>query len=119
MKAAIILMTFSFIADQLLQAKTIRQSKHKDSTSLLVHVLTWSVPMFIFALLVAIRTDNVNMYAWWIISCVSHYAIEWCCLRMWTQLFYDKKKSQMAFWILLEHFLLNTVMILMLDYYVG
>ena len=116
MKASAVILLISFIADQLLQLKTIRQAKHKDSGALMLHVVMWSFVMFTFSAVVMIKTEKVEVMIWWFIITIVHFIIEWCCIRMWTHYFYDKSKSLMVFWILLEYTILNMVMILLFDY---
>lgn len=119
MKAAIVFLTISFIADQLLQVKSVRQTKHKDTEILFLHVLTWSIPMFIYSGIVLVKTYNQNIIVWWFLNTIIHFAVEWCCIRMWTYHFYDKNKSLVAFWILLEQFLINISMVITFIYFMG
>lgn len=118
MKAAISILVISFIADQLLQIKSIRQSKHKDTMALMLHVTCWSIVMFAFMGVVLLKGGNQNVILWWFIITVIHFLVEWACLRMWTHFFYDKKKSLMVFWILLEQLVLNVSMLWLFDYLV-
>lgn len=119
MKITLIIITLSFLADQILQFKSVRDTKHKSTTSLILHVATWSVPMLIFSTLVFLRTGNDSIVFWQAILMIAHFLIEWCCIRMWSYLWYDKKRSLMVFWILLDQILLNIAMIVSFDYFIG
>lgn len=118
MKAAILILIISFIADQLFQLKSIRQTKHKDTMSLMLHVALWSIVMFAFMSVLLLKGANQNVILWWFIVTVIHFLVEWCCLRMWTHFFYDNKRSLMVFWILLEQLVLNVSMLWLFDYLV-
>jgi len=119
MKIVLILLALNFIADQLFQHPDIMKGKHKDSTVLFVHVLTWSISTFLFASIVALKTWNVNVYSWWLTTFVIHYAVEWCCLRMWTNYFYDNKRTKMVGWILLEQLIINSSMVAFFIYFMN
>lgn len=80
MKSAVTLLIISFIADQLFQSKTIMQDKHKSTVALFVHVLNWSIAMFIYSSYVFILTGNADILIWWFTISVIHFATEWCCL---------------------------------------
>lgn len=117
------ILLISFVADQLLQLKDVKNNKHKSSVMLLVHVLTWSVPMFVVASILIFNESGAftslwPLY-WWITILVAHFSIEWCTVRQWTNLYYQKNKSAAAFWIHMEHFLLNAVIILSFMYFQG
>lgn len=118
MKTAIIILIISFIADQLLQLKSIRQTKHKDTMALLLHVACWSTVMFVYASLVMIKTGIHQVMMWWSIITVIHFLVEWVCLRAWTHHFYNKSKHTMVLWILLEQIVLNVSMLWLFDYLV-
>lgn len=119
MKLAIILMLFSFVADQIIQPKAIRNHKHKNTSTLMLHVLVWTMVMIPFPVILVIYTGSDNLYLWLPISAIAHFAIEWCCLRTWTHYFYDKNKSMVAFWIILEQLLINSFMIFTLEYFLS
>jgi len=115
MKTSIIILLISFIADQLLQPKSIRQTKHKDTMMLFAHVMLWSIPMLIFTGIVMLKTGDENVLLWWASITFSHYIIEWCCIRMWTHHFYNNNKSLVVFWVLLEQMLINVSMLYLFD----
>jgi len=115
MKLSIIILLISFIADQLLQLKSVRQTKHKDSWALFLHVIMWSFVMFALSAVIAMKTENMNILLWWAFITFNHFIIEWCCIRMWTHHYYNKNKSLMVFWILLEQILMNVSMIYLFE----
>ena len=115
MKLSIIILLISFIADQLLQLKSVRQTKHKDSWTLFLHVTMWSFVMFALSAVIAMKTENMNVLLWWALITFNHFIIEWCCIRMWTHHYYNKNKSLMVFWILLEQILMNVSMLWLFD----
>jgi hypothetical protein len=118
MKTYILIIVISFIADQLLQLKSIRQIKHKDTIALTLHVSMWSIVMSVFTGILLPKCSIQGIVMWWLTITVIHFIVEWACLRMWTHFFYDKKKSLMVFWILLEQLILNVSMLWLFDYLV-
>lgn len=117
MKILLILLALNFIADQLLQHPDVMKSKHKDSAAFLLHVLTWSVSMFLFMAIVMLRTGNMEIIKWWACVFIIHFSVEWCCLRMWTNHYYDKKPAKMVFWILLEQLIISSATIGLFVYF--
>ena len=119
MKILLLLLAVNFIADQLLQHPEIMRNKHKDTSVLFLHVLSWSFTMFLFMAVVMLRTGNIEIVNWWLCISIIHFAIEWVCLRMWTYSFYDNKRSKMVFWILLEQLIINSATVGLFVYFMG
>lgn len=117
MKILLILLAIIFIADQLLQHPDIMRTKHKDTTALFLHVLAWSISTFTFASVIILLTGKIEIYTWWISTFAIHFAVEWCCIRMWTYHYHDNKRSKMVFWILLEQLIINIATIGLFVYF--
>ena len=117
MKILLLLLAINFIADQLLQHTQIMREKHKDTTALFLHVLSWSVSMFLFTAVVMLRTGNTEILKWWLCIFMIHFAVEWMCLRMWTHFYYDKKPTKMVIWILLEQLIINSAIVGLFVYF--
>lgn len=113
MKLLILILTISFFADKLFQPKEIRQNKHKDSFLLLAHVLWWAIPMLCLASIMVFKYEQYWPLKFIAVLSVIHLIIEWCCIRMWTNLWYQKRKSAMVFWICAEQFILTMSTILL------
>ncbi len=119
MKILLVLLVVNFIADQLLQHPDIMRTKHKDTYALFIHVLTWAISTFAFASTVILLTGKIEIYQWWILTFAIHFAVEWCCLRMWTHYYYDKKPTKMVIWILLEQLIINSSVVGLFVYFMG
>lgn len=119
MKILLLLLAVNFIADQLLQHKESMDNKHKDTAAIFVHVLTWSISMFVFMSIVLLKTGNAEVIKWWASIVVIHFTVEWCCLRMWTYYYFDNKRSKMTAWILLEQLIINSSIVGLFVYFMG
>ena len=119
MKILLLLLAINFIADQLLQHPDIVKIKHKDTSALFLHVLTWSISTFLFASIISFNTGKIEVYKWWMCALIIHFAVEWVCLRMWTYYYHDNKRGKMVGWILLEQLIINSSMVALFVYFMG
>lgn len=118
MKLLLLLIVTNFIADQVLQLKMVRQEKHKDSALFMVYIFTWLVPMFIFTCVMVFVTEDVWFLKFVMTLTAIKIVVGWCCLRMWTNLWYQRKRSMMAFWINFEQAVMTLFIIGLLNYFI-
>lgn len=119
MKLAIILLVLHFIADQLLQIPHVKETKHKSTISLMLHVTTWAFTIAAFTMLVILKTHQVSAISWFISVTIIHFLIEWASIRLWTHYYYVKNKTAMSLCIILEQLIINVSIIAMFDFFVA
>lgn len=117
MKTLMSIIIISFLFDQVLQPKSVRQNKHRDTSSMALHVVCWALPMWILTMYFCMKFQEFELMKWFAIICVIHFSVEWCCCRMWTNLWYQKRRSEMIMWVCLEQMILNGSIVFFFIYF--
>ncbi len=101
-KITLLLIALHFVSDQMIQPKLVKEKKHKSSLLMWAHVLTWSIPFFVFMMGMILKTNDGSWLGWWATITIMHFLIEWPINRWMTHRWYGKKLKEHAMWSQLE-----------------
>ena len=113
----ITLLAISFIGDNLLQSKEVMLKKSSYTSSLLLHVATWGIPMWLFAVTMVIKTNNSAMFEWYVFVLIAHFLIEWPLSRLSSSLAFAGRYLSANIIEMSENLLLNSALVFSFYYF--
>lgn len=119
MKIALLLISVSFLADQVFQPREVMKYKHKESQLHFMHTILWTAIMACLASLICFFTGDLSTYKWLGCIAVIKFAVSWCCNRMWTYQYNANNRDKMVLWILLESTIVNCANIWLFEHFIS
>lgn len=118
LQSILILMALHFVADQILQMKSVQVAKHKSTAMLLIHCLFWVVPIFFFGCYTSYITNNQYMALGWPLTLfVIHFFTEWGLNRLYTYFYHNKQLRMLLLFFFLENLIIMMSMVWLFNYF--
>jgi hypothetical protein len=112
----IILLIVTFFADQVLQPKSVQLQKGVSPAMLLVHVLFYSIPITVYAGIIAYKTgSNLFLYSFPVCCMAAHFIIELPTSRIISRLYAKGQKRVALIVHTIEYTALMIAVVLIFD----